>query len=81
MSVIRDLLRIESTGKRKRRVTIATTQLLLGIAGLALITYVCFLLDFHITRTSFAYVIFSRCFHSSAALPSRSSYRFSPQPA
>ena len=35
----------------------AASQLFLGIAGLALITFVCFQLDFGVGRTAFAYLI------------------------
>jgi K+-sensing histidine kinase KdpD len=43
--------------KRRPRLLAAASQLLLGIAGLALITFVCFLLDFGVGRTAFAYLI------------------------
>jgi PAS domain S-box-containing protein len=43
--------------KRKARLQPVAAQLLLGIAGLALITFVCFRLDFGVARTGFAYVI------------------------
>ena len=45
------------TRKRKIRVHPATAQFLLGIAGVALITFVCFKMGFGVGRTSFAYVI------------------------
>jgi PAS domain S-box-containing protein len=45
--------------RRKRRpgLQAVTAQLLLGIVGVALITFVCFLVGFGLTRTAFAYVI------------------------
>ena len=45
------------THKRRPRLQAAASQFLLGIAGLALITFVCFQLDFHIGRTAFAYLL------------------------
>ena len=43
--------------KRRARLQAAAAQLLLGIAGLALITFVCFQAGFGLARTAFAYVI------------------------
>src|SRR5271166_1962866 len=43
--------------KWRPRLQAAAAQFLLGIAGLALITFVCFRLDFGRGRTGFAYVI------------------------
>jgi PAS domain S-box-containing protein len=43
--------------KRAPRLPAAAAQFLLGIAGLALITFVCFRLGFGVSRTSFAYLI------------------------
>ena len=43
--------------KRRPRLRAAASQLLLGIAGLALITFVCFQLDFHVGRTALAYLL------------------------
>ena len=43
--------------KRKTRVPAVAAQFLLGIAGVALITFVCFGLGFGLARTGFAYVI------------------------
>jgi PAS domain S-box-containing protein len=43
--------------KRRPRLHAVAAQFLLGIAGLAVITFVCFLLDFGVARTGFAYVI------------------------
>jgi PAS domain S-box-containing protein len=48
---------VEMTEKGKRRLRTAAGQLLLGIAGLALTTLICFRLDFGVARTGFAYVI------------------------
>ena len=45
-------------GKRNaRRLWLFTAEFLLGIAGLALITFVCFRLGIGLARTGFAYVI------------------------
>jgi PAS domain S-box-containing protein len=43
--------------KRRPRLQPVAAQFLLGIAGLALITFICFWLDFGVARTGFAYVI------------------------
>ena len=43
--------------KRRRRLQAVAAQFLLGITGLALITFVCFHLDFGVARTGFAFVI------------------------
>src|SRR5215470_10155819 len=43
--------------KRRPRLRAAVSQFLLGVAGLASITFVCFQLGFHIERTAFAYLI------------------------
>jgi K+-sensing histidine kinase KdpD len=43
--------------KRTPRLQAVAAQFLLGIAGLALITFVCFLVGFGVARTAFAYVI------------------------
>jgi PAS domain S-box-containing protein len=43
--------------KRKPELQAVATQFLLGIAGLALITFICFWLGFHIARTAFAYLV------------------------
>ena len=51
------VLGMEMTRKRSRRLQLAAAQFLLGIAGLALITFVCFQLGFGLARTGFAYVI------------------------
>jgi PAS domain S-box-containing protein len=48
---------MEITQKRRARLQAAAAQFLLGIAGLALITFVCFQLGLGLARTGFAYVI------------------------
>ena len=48
---------MEITHKRRLRLQAVAAQFLLGIAGLALITFVCFRLGFGLARTAFAYVI------------------------
>jgi PAS domain S-box-containing protein len=48
---------MEITHKRRPRLPIGVAQFLLGIAGIALITFVCFRLDFGVARTGFVYVI------------------------
>ena len=45
------------TQKRRPRLRAAAAQYVLGIAGLALITFVCFQLGFGVGRTAFAYLI------------------------
>jgi PAS domain-containing protein len=45
------------TQNRRRRLRTVAAQFLLGITGLALITFVCFQLDFGVARTGFAFVI------------------------
>ena len=49
--------RLFRSGQRRPRLLAAASQFLLGIAGLALITFVCFQLDFGVGRTAFAYLI------------------------
>src|SRR5271166_134193 len=56
-SVVRGVLGMGMTQKRRARLQAAAAQLLLGIAGLALITFLCFGLAFGLARTAFAYVI------------------------
>jgi PAS domain S-box-containing protein len=51
------VLGMRITNKRRARLQAAASQFLLGIAGLALITFVCFQLDFGVGRTAFAYLI------------------------
>ena len=48
---------MEITHKRRRRLQAVAVQFLLGIAGLVLITFVCFQLGLGVARTGFAYVI------------------------
>ena len=45
------------TAKQRPRLPAIAAQLLLGIPGLALITFVCFWIGFGLARTAFAYVI------------------------
>ena len=45
------------THKRRPRIRSFTAQVLLGIAGLAIITVVCFHLGLGVARTGFVYVI------------------------
>ena len=48
---------MQITQKRRVRLQAVSAQLLLGIAGLALVTFVCCRLEFGLARTGFAYVI------------------------
>ena len=48
---------MEITHKRRPRLRAVASQFLLGIAGVAAITYVCFRLGFGISRTGLAYLI------------------------
>jgi K+-sensing histidine kinase KdpD len=48
---------MEITHKPRPLLSAVATQFLLGIAGLALITFVCFQLGFGLARTAFVYVI------------------------
>ena len=48
---------MQITQKRRLRLQAVSAQLLLGIAGLALVTFVCCRLEFGLARTGFAYVI------------------------
>ena len=57
MSVVRGVLGMEITHKRRPPFRAFAAQFLLGMTGLALITLVCFWLSFHITRTAFVYLI------------------------
>ena len=43
--------------KRRPRLPAITVQFVLGIAGLALITFVCFQVGFGLARTAFVYLI------------------------
>src|SRR6476659_8991767 len=49
--------RMQITQKRRLRLQAFAAQFLLGIAGLALITFVCFRIGFGPARTSFAYLV------------------------
>ena len=55
MSIVRGVLGMEITHKPRLRAVAA--QFLLGIAGLAFITFVCFQFGFGLARTAFAYLI------------------------
>ena len=62
---------MEITYKRRFRLQAVAAQFLLGIAGLALITFVCFWVGFGLARTGFASVIliaWSRCWGFSASV-------------
>jgi PAS domain S-box-containing protein len=48
---------MEITHRRRRRLQAVAVQFLLGIAGLVLITFVCFQLGLGVARTGFGYVI------------------------
>jgi PAS domain S-box-containing protein len=48
---------MEMRHKRKPRLPAVAAQFLLGIAGLALVTFVCFQVGFGLARTGFAYVV------------------------
>jgi PAS domain S-box-containing protein len=56
-SVVRGVLGMETTYKSSPRLKAVAAQLLLGIAGLALMTFVCFWLGLGVARTAFAYLI------------------------
>jgi PAS domain S-box-containing protein len=51
------MLAMETSHKRRPRLAAAAAQFLLGIAGLALITFICFQVGFGLARTGFAYVV------------------------
>ena len=55
--VVRRALGVGIAHKRRRRLQAVAAQFLLGITGLALITFVCFHLDFGVARTGFVFVI------------------------
>ena len=57
MSIVWNLLGVNITQKRRSRLKAIVAQLLLGIAGLVSITFICFQLGFGVGRTSLAYVI------------------------
>jgi PAS domain S-box-containing protein len=54
---VRRLLGMQVAHKRRPRLKAVAAQFLIGIAGLALITFVCFQAGFGLARTGFAYVI------------------------
>ncbi len=55
--VARRALGVGIARKRRRRLQAVAAQFLLGITGLALITFVCFHLEFGVARTGFVFVI------------------------
>jgi PAS domain S-box-containing protein len=55
--VVRRALGVGIAHKRRRRLQAVAAQFVLGITGLALITLVCFQIDFGVARTGFAFVI------------------------
>ena len=57
MSMFGGVLGLRITQKRRPRLQAVAAQYLLGIAGLALITFVCFQLGFQVGRTAFVYLI------------------------
>ena len=57
VSIVRGVLGMEITHKQRPRLHAVAAQFLLGIAGVALITFVCFKIGFGVGRTSLAYVI------------------------
>jgi PAS domain S-box-containing protein len=57
LSVVRGVLSMEIVHKRRSRSQAVAVQFLLGIVGLALITFICFRLEFGLARTGFSYVI------------------------
>lgn len=57
MSAVQDLLGLEITRNARRRLPAVAAHFVLGIAGLALVTFGCFQLGFGLSRTGFAYVI------------------------
>ena len=57
VSIVRGVLGMKITHKQRPRLHAVAAQFLLGIAGVALVTFVCFRIGFGVGRTSFAYVI------------------------
>jgi PAS domain S-box-containing protein len=57
VSVVQGPLATEITREQKARLRLFAAQVLLGIAGLALITYVCFWIGFGLARTAWAYLL------------------------
>jgi PAS domain S-box-containing protein len=57
VSIVRGMVGMEITHKQRPRLHAVAAQFLLGIAGVALITFVCFEIGFGVGRTSLAYLI------------------------
>ena len=57
LRVARSVLAMGITTNRRQRLQAVAAQFVLGMAGLALISFVCFQLDFGVARTGFAFVI------------------------
>jgi PAS domain S-box-containing protein len=57
VNVIRGALGMQIAHKGRSRLQAVAAQLLLGVAGLALITFICFQVGFGLARTGFAYVV------------------------
>jgi len=57
MNLVRRALGMEVRHKLRSRLRTVAAQFLLGIAGVALITFVCFLVGFGLVRTAWAYLI------------------------
>lgn len=57
MSIVQDMLRINTARNRRVRLPAVAAQFALGVVGLILIALVCFQLGFGLARTGFAYVI------------------------
>jgi PAS domain S-box-containing protein len=57
VSIVRGVVGMEITHKQRPRLHAVAAQFLLGIAGVALITFVCFKIGFGVGRTSLAYLI------------------------
>jgi hypothetical protein len=57
VSIVRGVVGMEITHKQRPRLRALSAQFLLGIAGVALITFVCFKIGFGVGRTSLAYLI------------------------
>jgi len=57
VNIIRGVLGTQVAHTGRSRLQAAAAQFLLGIAGLALITFICFQVGFGLARTGFAYVV------------------------
>ena len=57
VNIIRGVLGMQTAHKGRSRLQAVAAQFLLGIAGLALITFICFQVGFGLARTGFAYVV------------------------